>query len=114
MQREPAKAAVYGVVFGAGPSTEVTVVVASSVATSGEDVDSYSVKASVLLTDKTYPGGRYAQWKAFLKPAPAGGNFTVTASCSSCTNATNKATINDVTYVRHQSPSPPARGQLIP
>ena len=97
LQRGPSKSAVYGVVFGAQPATEVDVVVAS-VSGSGDVTDSYTVKAVVMLTDRTYPGGRYAQWKAFLKPAPAGGNFTITAGCSSCQNTTAKAAIADVTF----------------
>ena len=97
LQRGPSKAAVFGVVFGAETATEVDVTVAS-VSGSGDVTDSYSVKAAVMLTGKTYPGGRYAQWKAFLKPAPAGGNFTITAGCSSCKNTTAKARLADVTF----------------
>ena len=92
LQREPAKAAVYGVIFGAKAGTTVTVDVASP---SGAAI--YSVPGTVMVTEQQMPGGRYAKWKAFLKPAPAGGNFTVSASCAGCTNTT-KATIADVTF----------------
>ena len=52
---------------------------------------------TVMLTEQQMTGGRYAKWKAFLKPAPAGGNFTVSVSCAGCANTT-KATIADVTF----------------
>ena len=92
LQREPAKAAVYGVIFGARSGTTVTVDVGSA---GGAKL--YSVQASVVLTEKQMPGGQYAKWKAFLKPATAGGNFTISASCASCTNTT-VSSISDVTF----------------
>eukprot|EP01043_Picozoa_sp_COSAG02_P067118 COSAG02_NODE_10672_length_1886_cov_1.420257_3_plen_98_part_00 len=92
LQRKPAKAAVYGVIFGAQSSTTVTVNVGSA---AGMKI--YSVQASVILTEKQMPGGQYAKWKAYLKPTPAGGNFTVSASCASCTN-TSASIIHDVTF----------------
>lgn len=73
LQRGPAKAAVYGVLFGAQPGTTVTVEVAIA-AGDVEASGSYSVPATVALTSKQAPGGRYAKWKAFLKPAVAGGS----------------------------------------
>ena len=91
LQRE-AKAAVYGVIFGAQSSTTVTVDVSSPAG-----MKLYSVQATVILTEKQMPGGQYAKWKAYLKPAPAGGNFSVSASCASCTN-TSVSTIHDVTF----------------
>ena len=74
IQRAPAKAAIYGVVFGAEPATAVSLEVAT-VSASGEVTSTYTVQGKVMPTDKQPPGGRYAQWKAFLKPAPAGGEF---------------------------------------
>jgi hypothetical protein len=100
LQREPAKAAVYGVIFGASTGTTVEVSVASVAGSAGAGevvTGSYSVKGSVMLTDKHPPGGRYARWKAYLQPAPAGGNYTITVSCASCKN-TSKAKISDLTY----------------
>ena len=57
--------------------TTVTVTVASP-----EGSKLYDVPGTVMQTGLTdAPGGAYAKWKAFLKPAPAGGNFTVSVSC---------------------------------
>ena len=56
LQREPAKAAVYGVIFGAKAGTTVTVDVASP---SGAAI--YSVPGTVMLTEQQMPGGRYAK-----------------------------------------------------
>ena len=92
LQREPAKAAIYGVIFGAEDGTTVTVDVGSA---SGAKI--YSVPATVMLTDTQMPGGRYAKWKAYLKPSAAGGNFTVAASCASCKNS-SASSISDVTF----------------
>ena len=109
LQREPAKAAVYGVIFGAEEGTTVTVDVASP---SGTAI--YSVPGSVMVTEQQMPGGRYAKWKAFLKPAPAGGNFTVSVSCAGCANTT-KATIADVTFGgKHEAPRSSAPAVELP
>ena len=56
LQREPAKAAVYGVIFGAKEGTTVTVDVASP---SGAAI--YSVPGTVMVTEQQMPGGRYAK-----------------------------------------------------
>ena len=56
LQREPAKAAVYGVIFGAKAGTTVTVDVASP---SGTAI--YSVPGTVMVTEQQMPGGRYAK-----------------------------------------------------
>lgn len=37
------------------------------------------------------------QWKAMLKPAAAGGSYTITAKCTGCKNAT-AAVMTDVTF----------------
>lgn len=95
LQREPAKAVVFGVLFGAQSSTTVTVTVVDVVPANGATM--YSVQADVMLSDIQMPSGRYAKWKAYLKPTPAGGNFTISVSCASCTNTT-VTTINDVTF----------------
>ena len=101
LQRAPAKAAVYGTTLQAGATVEVTV--------SGGGGDPYTIAASVMPM-QTYhgpAGANYtATWKAYLKPAPAGGSLTVTAKCTagcgsgSGPNATKRdiASIERVTH----------------
>ena len=97
LQREPAKAAVYGVIFGAEAGTAVTVTVTTS-----EGAKLYDAPGTVMHTEVKAPGGAYAKWKAFLKPAPAGGNFTVSVSCTSCANTTASKLVDVVsTYYAH-------------
>ena len=47
-------------------------------------------------------GGPHSTWKAFLKPSPAGGNFTITAVCTGCYEDTKSpfasVNISDVTF----------------
>jgi hypothetical protein len=92
LQREPAKAAVYGVVFGANLATNVTVEI-SEVDEENISKSQYTVMAAVHVGEKGY-----ATWKAFLHPTSAGGNFTITASCSSCEAPMNSSTLADVTF----------------
>lgn len=93
LQREPEKAAVYGVVLG-GVSAATTVTVTVSETTATGKAASYTVKATV--TPLVSPLN--ATWKAFLQPHANGGNITITAQCAGCANATDVATLSDVTF----------------
>ena len=83
LQRAPAKAAVYGTVHGP-PSSAVSVTVTPQ---SGAP---YVVAAQVK------GATNHVKWKAFLKPAPAGGNFTIAAKCTN--GCQGNATMSDVTF----------------
>ena len=37
-------------------------------------------------------------WKAVLRPAAAGGDYTITATCSGCTGNATTATLQHVTF----------------
>lgn len=116
LQQAPAKSAVYGMVMGHPSAVKVTV-------TDETTGTSYDVPAEFNTTHQpwgpefvggeagynskgAYVNGPYLTWKAFLKPAPAGGNFTISAVCTGCTedgsfsniNITN-VTMGDVWYV---------------
>lgn len=94
LQRAPAKAAVYGVVIGAEAATTVAVTVTPVGGAA------YTIAAVVEVTSAAVQGGKYAKWKALLKPTPAGGNFTISATCASCANGTDvgSSTLVDVTF----------------
>ena len=107
LQRAPAKAAVYGVYGheGVAPKTaKVTVTVTS------DGGASYSVDAEIgtvhqAKEDPNYAActecpGPFATWKAFLKPTPAGGNYTIRAQCVGCGGDPKywNATITNVTF----------------
>jgi hypothetical protein len=94
LQRAPAKAAVFGVVIGdKGELGSMGAVgVAVTVQASG-GADAYTVQAEHI----DVVNSTYARWKAFLKPSPAGGEYSISAKCSGCTNTTVK-TLTDVTF----------------
>ena len=104
LQRGPAKAAVYG--FGAGP---VTVKVAGTDG-SGAAV-SYSVSGSAAASSgEAAAAGEAAgeapgHWKAFLRPAAAGGSYTVTASGAGGSATLERVTFGDVYFCSGQSNS---------
>jgi hypothetical protein len=84
------QAAIYGVSIGVQAGAQITVQVAE------EGKPSYTVKA--METGGNLYHGANITWKALLHPHPEqGGNLTVSASCSNCTNQT-AAVITDVTY----------------
>ena len=118
LQRAPAKAAVYGQLVGDGDGASVSVTV------SQVGGGSYTVKALVapaptfcLPIDPNHPtngcAANYsAVWKAFLKPAPAGGEYTITAVCTGCgtgdgrarsTSSISRVTMGDVYICAGQS-----------
>ena len=94
LQRAPAKAAVYGQLVAAAPGKDPSVAV--TVATVGGS--SYTVQARIAPAP-TYclPGSNdcvanyTASWKAYLKPAPTGGEHTITAVCTGCNVGTAAA-----------------------
>ena len=85
LQQQPAQSAVFGTVAGDGLS-------GVSVKVTDESGASYSVDAAV----------SQGLWKALLRPAPAGGNYSVvaTATCSSgqAEEAADNVTFGDVWY----------------
>eukprot|EP00041_Stephanoeca_diplocostata_P012098 m.201963 g.201963 ORF g.201963 m.201963 type:complete len:275 (+) comp18808_c0_seq1:90-914(+) len=96
LERAPARATVYGVLGDDGTAVSVTV--------SGEGSE-YTVAATV---NSTYQPIGYTQtdgspyplpstWKAMLRPTATGGNYTITAVCTGCTNVT-RVTITNVTF----------------
>jgi hypothetical protein len=87
LQQAPSKGAVYGTLAGATAGSAVAVTVTP---TGGGDDAAYTVKADV-----TAAAGN-ATWKAFLKPTPAGGNYTIKAACTS--GCSGEAEISDVTF----------------
>ena len=95
LQQAPAKAAIYG--FGEGP-VSVTV---SGTSAAGASVD-YTVDA--LGADAAATGSTNGAsaagptWKAFLKPAAAGGSYTVTAKGASGTVVLHSVTFGDVYF----------------
>jgi len=87
LQQSPQKACVYGTLADAG-ATGATVKIASSV---DATFDAYEVTASVT------PVG----WKACLDPQTTGGDYTITATCTGCSNGnttTYTAAIEHVTF----------------
>ena len=95
-----AKAAVYGSVLQAGAEVEVSVV--------GSDGETYTVRAAVFPAAATFAGSggaNYtANWKALLKPAPAGGSLTITAKCTANCGTTD-ASRNTASITRVVRPS---------
>ena len=95
LQQAPAKAAIYG--FGEGP-VSVTV---SGTSAAGASVD-YTVDA--LGADAAATGSTNGAsaagptWKAFLKPAAAGGSYAVTAKGASGTVVLHSVTFGDVYF----------------
>ena len=89
LQRAPAKAAVYGLMVAATAGADASVAI--TVSTPGGS--SYTVPA-VIAPAPTYhaAAANYsASWKAYLQPAPAGGEYTITAVCTGCNVGTGAA-----------------------
>ena len=84
LQQAPAKACVYGM-LGAG-GTAATVKMSSM----SDNFDaSQEVRAEVL------SGGH---WKACLAPQKSGGDYTITASCTGCSDVKAAASLEHVTF----------------
>lgn len=86
LQRAPQAAAVYGVVLPITGKTGDTVTVTVVEAAAREA--SYSVTA---------PVGADGAWKALLKPTAAGGNYTISAACTTCSSK-KPETLVDATF----------------
>ena len=114
LQRGPAKAAVYGVI---GPkkttphNLNVTVIVTTWTATGPGE--SYTAEAEIDTVHQAvgpqFVGmgadtpGPWVTWKALLRPAQAGGNYSITVLCASCAGtfldpALAEATISNITF----------------
>jgi hypothetical protein len=130
LQRAPAKAAVYGQMVAATPGADASVAVTVSMANGS----SYTVDAHIAPSKTTYsmPGwgcsmgkchlgwignagvANYTTtWKAYLKAAPAGGEYTITAVCTGCnvgpglsSSSIRRVTFGDVYFCSGQSVSP--------
>eukprot|EP00041_Stephanoeca_diplocostata_P003986 m.39872 g.39872 ORF g.39872 m.39872 type:complete len:692 (+) comp14765_c0_seq1:111-2186(+) len=95
LQRGPSCAAVYGILGNTSrlPTVNVTV----------KDKSSPSTEYTVTATISDDGNG----WKAVLRPASGGGNFTITATCNGCTNGSiavlENVTFGDVWYCAGQS-----------
>jgi hypothetical protein len=100
LQQAPAAAAVYGPVSAGGTGVTVTV---------SDGTSSYTVEAKVG-KDATHQPYGYVDpktgaqlpvisetWKAVLHPTAAGGDYTITAKCTGCSNGTT-ATLSHVTF----------------
>jgi hypothetical protein len=93
LQRAPAKAAVYGVAGLIFPNKTVS---GAGDATVTVDVKESTGLASYSVTATTAADG---SWKAMLHPSPAGGDYTLTATCTSgCNGNITAHTIVNVTY----------------
>ena len=113
LQRD-ASAAVYGVIVGGATgvtlalsgattagSPETTSGIAATVDTStlekfGCESTSHAIRAVVWDFDRLLVAAD-ARWKASLPTHPAGGNFTIAATCTGCSGA-KEASISDVTF----------------
>ena len=89
----PAKAAIYGI--GEGP---VSVTVSGSDGAGAAVL--YTVAAFAAVDDGTLASGSAAAptWKAFLKPAAAGGSYTVSAKGAGGTLVLERVTFGDVYF----------------
>lgn len=104
LQQAPAKAAVYGITVGNPTAVKVTV-------TDEDTGTSYTVDADLNATHQpfgpqyiggeadyasagAFVGGPHMTWKAFLKPTAAGGNFTIAAACTGCTEDGSFSSVN--------------------
>ena len=93
LQRAPARAALYGVVWPPPASFKIMVTLVPA-------IDGKTAFAADVVGNGT--------WKVLLPPAPAGGNFSASASCTSCTNTTGPTlynlTFGDVWFCSGQRP----------
>jgi len=107
LQMEPAKAAVYGYLGPGGRSVTVTVK-----SNDGATQSQYTVEAKLNSTVQPFgkeyavrPANTYnpwneplATWKALLPPTTAGGDYTITATCTGCTSGPSSVSISNVAF----------------
>eukprot|EP01043_Picozoa_sp_COSAG02_P038503 COSAG02_NODE_2976_length_7633_cov_2.195248_1_plen_343_part_00 len=89
LQRAPAQAALYGYLGTGG--TGATVRLSTTTSGAGTSDDGVEVVVAATVSD----GG---QWKVLLPPHPAGGDFTVTATCTGCKSGPHSAKLLNVTF----------------
>ena len=92
LQQQPASACLYGTVGDPGGSVRISI--------------RSSSESSGFAANVSTGGG----WKACLPPTAAGGDYTVTATCTGCTNTTaavlEHVTFGDVWYCSGESIKP--------
>eukprot|EP00039_Didymoeca_costata_P020049 m.339850 g.339850 ORF g.339850 m.339850 type:complete len:823 (+) comp19004_c0_seq1:14-2482(+) len=101
LQQAPSKSAVYGVATPTATSVVVTVI------NHDEGDSSYTVNATFNTThqpfgpefvntkcEKCVFPGPFTSWKIFLKPAQVGGNYTIIAKCTGCSQSGNFDVVN--------------------
>ncbi len=88
LQRGPQRASLYGSVALADAGSALTLTLSSAPGSSGAP---YS---------KSFPATAAADgtWKLLLDAMPAGGNFSATLRCSSCSSGRKSVTIVDLTF----------------
>ena len=100
LQQAPAAAAVYGTATSSTKSVTVTVSDGKTsydvVAKVGKDATHQPIGYVVPGTGAQLPYEALT-WKAVLHPATAGGDYTITAKCTGCTNTTT-ATLQHATF----------------
>ena len=100
LQQAPAAAAVYGTATASTKSVTVTVSDGKTsydvVAKVGKDATHQPIGYVVPGTGAQLPYTALT-WKALLHPATAGGDYTITAKCTGCTNTTT-ATLQHATF----------------
>lgn len=100
LQQSPAAAAVYGVAPESATGVMVTVSDGKSsydvVAKVGKDATHQPYGYVDTKTGANLPVQNFT-WKALLHPTAAGGDYTITAKCTGCTN-TSTATLAHVTF----------------
>ena len=77
LQSGPSKSAVYGTVASGASPSKISVTVTP---VGGDHADIADAVYTVGAVVSGGVAGANATWKAFLKPTPAGGNFSVVAS----------------------------------
>ena len=108
LQRAPAKAAVYGIYGpggGAPKDAKITVTVVPTDGGASYTVDAEVNTVHTAASDPSYVGCTdcpppYATWKAYLRPAAAGGDYTINANCTGCGGDPKfwSASITNVTF----------------
>eukprot|EP00041_Stephanoeca_diplocostata_P018767 m.396690 g.396690 ORF g.396690 m.396690 type:complete len:756 (+) comp21114_c0_seq4:60-2327(+) len=100
LQQAPAKSAVYGTLGVGGTAVKVSMCADNG----GAPCNTIDAKINATHQPVGYqdPNGVpfpvTASWKALLPPMPAGGSFTITATCTGCTDVNKTITLTNVTF----------------
>eukprot|EP00729_Bicosta_minor_P010417 gene10417-25194_t len=92
LQQSPQKACVYGTIADAG-ATGATVKITSS-ADAAFEAYSYELDATV-----TSRAPDASLWKACLQPQATGGDFSITATCTGCSNGNTSTYVSSIEHV---------------